>query len=267
MSLTIGISKASGGAKYSNYANWIRGAGDDIEIINLIESEDLESDMARIDALLLTGGPDIEPGRYQHPEAVEKCEVMDIPRDEAEFRMLELAEERELPVLGVCRGLQVVNVYYGGTLIPHLPDILSGSYAHSKDGEVDRRHAVEVTPGSLLFKATEELEGEVNSAHHQAPGEIAPGMIATAKATDGVIEALEWSDSARRPYMLSVQWHPERMVDTDSPFARGILEQFIFEARSARILAGVRKAEPRERPNEPPEFEPPQGNPLLPIVQ
>jgi putative glutamine amidotransferase len=161
-----------------------------------------------------------------------------------------------------------MNVYFGGSLVPHLPDRLNGNQTHAKDGEVDRRHAIEVTPGSLLFKATGELEGEINSAHHQAPGEIAPGMIVTGKAPDGTVEALEWRDASRRPYILGVQWHPERM-EQENPFAGRILEQFIFEARSAKVLAGVRKAEPRDRPEEPPEMEPPQagGNPLLPIIQ
>jgi putative glutamine amidotransferase len=267
MSLVIGISKASGGAKYANYVRWIKSAGDDIEIIDLIVSEDPGADMSRIDALLLTGGPDIDPLRYHQPELTGQCEAIDEPRDDAEFRMLEIAEERELPVLAICRGVQALNVYYGGSLIPHLPDLLNGSVIHSKEGETDRRHPIEITPGSLLFKATGELDGEVNSAHHQAPGRIAPGMIASATAPDGTVEALEWRDASRRSYMLGVQWHPERM-EQENPFAGRILDQFIFEARSAKVLAGVRKVEPRERPEEPPEMPPqPGGSPLLPIIQ
>jgi putative glutamine amidotransferase len=270
MSLTIGISKGSGSPKYANYRRWLEEADDDLEVIDLAASSDLEADMARIDGLVLTGGSDVDPERYGRPELVGRCEDIDRERDARELRMLDIAEERELPVLGICRGLQVLNVHRGGTLIAHIPDFVEGGEAHQKDGDVDRRHSIDVVSGTLLLKAAGQLSGEVNSAHHQAIDELGGGLVASARSSDGVIEAVELSNRMGSPYVLAVQWHPERMEDRDSGFASGVREQFLFEARSARILSGVTKPLPKpdpEVPETPPEAPEPPTDPLFPIIQ
>lgn len=270
--MKIALSKGSGSPKYGNYGRWLEEGGAEIgEEISLIDlsdpSVDVESALAEVDALLLTGGDDVDPERYGAPELRELCGTISPERDTLEWRALSVAEERELPVLGICRGLQVVNVYYGGTLHPHLPLVLDGSEAHEKDGPSDRRHPVNVVPGSLLSKGVRTTEGEVNSAHHQAISLLAPGLVASATAPDGVIEAVEWQEQWQKPYMLAVQWHPERMENTDSPFARAIREQFLFEVRSAMLLRRVSKREPREDTPEPPPTLDEPANPFnLPII-
>jgi putative glutamine amidotransferase len=268
MSLTIGISKGSGSPKFRNYWNWLRAGDDEIEIVDLSASHDLDADMARVDGLVLTGGSDVDPGRYGRPDLVPSCHDIDRGRDALEFRMLELADERELPVLGICRGLQVLNVHKGGTLIAHLPDAIEGSETHQKEGEEDRRHDVEVVSGTLLLKAAGETSGEVNSAHHQAIDQLGAGLMVAARSADGVIEAIELSGKMAAPYLLGVQWHPERMADPSSGFSTGIREQFLFEARSARILSRVSKPLPKADPGTPPEPPVEEGPaPLLPIIQ
>lgn len=271
MSVIIGVSKGSGAERFKNYGRWLRESGMDIEVIDLWASEDLEADMARLDGLVLTGGSDIDPKRYGRADLVDVCADIDDVRDARELRMLEIAEERELPVLGICRGLQVLNVYRGGTLIAHVPDVVPGGERHQKDGDADRQHPVDVMSGTLLLKAVGETAGEVNTAHHQAIDRLGEGLIVAARAPDGVIEAVEFANKIGSPYMVAVQWHPERMKDQASSFSSGIREQFLFEAQSARILAGVRKPEPKPDPEPPPtppaEAGPDPMFPILPVIQ
>lgn len=269
MSLTIGLSKGSGSPKFRNYWNWLQGGDEDIEIIDLSSSTDLDSDMARIDGLVLTGGSDVDPVRYGHPELEDRCDDIDRERDAREFRMLEIADELELPVLGICRGLQVLNVHKGGTLIAHLPETMPEATIHQKEDGADRLHPVEVMSGTLLLKAAGDTAGDVNSAHHQAVDALGEGLMIAARSAEGVIEAVELAGKMGAPYLLGVQWHPERMEDQESGFARGVREQFLFEAQSARILSGVSKALPRENPPEPPAELPADDGPkpLLPILQ
>ncbi len=158
--------------------------------------------------LVLTGGEDVDPQRYGEDPIPQLGEVTPA-RDEAEAAALALALARDLPVLGICRGCQVLNVAYGGTLYQDLAVQRPGTGLHEQgDGVWDEHaHVARVEPGSRLHGIVGRGEVPINSFHHQAIREPAPGLAVTARAEDGVVEAVE--DPART-WVLGVQWHPER---------------------------------------------------------
>lgn len=154
--------------------------------------------------LVLTGGEDVEPARYgatPHP----KLEEPDPARDAAELALIAAARERRLPILAICRGIQILNVALGGTLYQDLASERPGPIAHTGD---DVRHTVRIEPGSLLERTLGTRTATVNSRHHQAIRDLAPGLRAVSWAEDGLIEAVEPADPGA-PWMLAVQWHPE----------------------------------------------------------
>lgn len=172
-----------------------------------------------IDALVVTGGVDISPARYGKPGANGVSET-DPRRDEAEWTVLTAAFARRLPILAICRGMQLLNIFRGGTLVADLPT----AAAHQlDDGE---RHPIEIEGGTALALLAGSLRGEVSSSHHQGVGELGRGLRVAARHPDGTIEAIEWTSPMRKPWLAAVQWHPERM-GPDEPLARGIFRGFL----------------------------------------
>ena len=163
----------------------------------------------RIDGLLLTGGGDIDPAQYgarPHPATGR----VSGPRDAAELELLAAAEAAGTPVLGVCRGMQLVNVALGGTLTQHL----ASDAGHAPAPGTFGAHPVRVAAGTRLagILGADGAAAGVPTAHHQAVDRLGDGLVATAWAQDGVIEAVE-SSSAGDPFLLAVQWHPEAGTD------------------------------------------------------
>lgn len=157
----------------------------------------------RVDALLLTGGPDIDPSLYGarqvHPA------VLTSTRDSPELALLEGALVQQMPVLGICRGLQLLAVYFGGRLHQHLPDVL-GHSGHDP-GDAQGKHDIEIVSGSRLSSMFG-LRRTVNSQHHQGV-DYAGALSVTAISSDGLIEGVEKTDS---DFVVGVQWHPERRL-------------------------------------------------------
>ncbi len=158
-----------------------------------------------LDGLLITGGADLDPAAYgadAHPESAPSSQE----RDAFELALVRAAGERDLPCLGICRGMQVVNVAYGGELEQHLPDHLADDIHRGASGDF-ADHAVDVEPDSLAAVAAGGTHVAVKSYHHQGVARVGEGLRITARAeTDGTVEALE--DAGRR-FMLGVLWHPE----------------------------------------------------------
>lgn len=158
--------------------------------------------------LVLTGGEDVAPERYgaaPHP----RLGAIDPSRDAAEVALIGAARERRLPILAICRGIQILNVALGGTLYQDLESERPGPVPHSDE---TARHEVRVAAGSLLEHTLGVRSATVNSRHHQAIRDLAPTLKAVAWAEDGVIEAAE-PESARDPWIVAVQWHPEDLTE------------------------------------------------------
>lgn len=215
--------------KYENYHKWIE-AETGVEVIKLSQHGNNFDDVKNCHGIILTGGEDMHPRFYNKTEYLDLCHEIDEERDEFEWQVLERSEKNKLPLLGICRGLQVANVFFGGTLIPHIPAF--GKFDHSKAGPVDRYHTVQVDPNSQLKTIVGASSGEVNSAHHQAADRLGKGLVANALSPDGVIEAME-RENRDLPFLQLVQWHPERMKDLNSAFSLNIKKRFL---ESCKVL-------------------------------
>lgn len=191
--------------------------------------------LACVDGLLLTGGVDVDPVWYGRDPAPRLGRISP-DRDALELPLARAALERGLPLLAICRGVQVLNVAAGGTLVQDLPSEWPGAIKHYQ--EAPRwypTHAVEVVSGSTLARLLGTLRPRVNSFHHQAVLEVGRGLVVAARAPDGVVEAVESADPDR--FALGVQWHPEAMWERDPASLR--LFAALVEAARRRAAGGV----------------------------
>lgn len=194
--------------------------------------------LSRLDGLLLTGGKDIDPSAYgQIPRHSDRLASRE--RIASDFAYARAAMQSVLPALGVCLGVQVMNVADGGTLFQHLPDDLPGALGHEDDDEGNSPdHEATIEPGTKLRELLGVDRAIVNSYHHQAIAQVAPGWRLAARAPDGVVEAIERAD---RPFYLGVQWHPERMLGSEITrrLAAALVDAARGEpARSTRSASG-----------------------------
>jgi putative glutamine amidotransferase len=182
----------------------------------------------RLDGLVLSGGGDLDPACYGS-RADETCYGIDFDRDAFELALARLAHQTRLPTLAICRGLQVVNVALGGTLYVDIPTEI-GSMEHSVIGEGvwERHQHVKVEDESRVAGAVQVNELMVNSIHHQAVKDLAPGLRPVAWADDGVIEAVQHDDEEWD--LLAVQWHPEYLGDRDDVHSHRLFDALITAA-------------------------------------
>jgi gamma-glutamyl-gamma-aminobutyrate hydrolase PuuD len=163
--------------------------------------------VGRLDGLVMAGGADVDPARYGRP-AGPRTTVLRPERDESELIALQAALDRDLPLLAICRGMQLLNVALGGDLVQHLPDV-EHTGVHDPGAGLYQRRDVRTEPGSALHRLLGPT-APVACHHHQALARIAPGLTASAWAEDGVVEAVE---AEGRRFCLGVQWHPEEGAD------------------------------------------------------
>lgn len=218
------------GRKYENYVRWLSQMPD-VEAIKLgYGDKNLES-IKKCSALILCGGEDVHPRFYGKPEYVDEYKLDDIDedRDDFELKAIAYAQKHQFPMLGICRGLQIVNVFFGGTLVPDIPSLGGPDNFRIKEG-VDRYHDIKVVKDSFLASITGVTEGEVNSAHHQSADQLGKGLMVNAVSAHDIVEGIEKVEKSG-PYFMLVQWHPERMKDQQSVFSKNLRDSFISHCR------------------------------------
>jgi putative glutamine amidotransferase len=212
MKPVIGITR---NRRPNDYEGAVRAAGGEPRLLDW-DTASANSALDGIDGLLLTGGGDVHPKHYQQAISP-RLDLAEPGRDEFEIAVSRAALDRNLPILAICRGLQVLNVAAGGTLLQHVPDAVGDTVSHSIDEPKNRiAHQVRVAPESVLARAlglnlTAVDTCAVNSRHHQAVDRVAPGFVVSATAPDGIVEAIERRD---RRFCVGVEWHPENFWST-----------------------------------------------------
>jgi putative glutamine amidotransferase len=251
----VALSKAS-----PNYIDWITKGNSSIMIVDLYNLKPAEAIQKLHDcaALVLTGGGDIDPSLYKNAGNFEDCKDIDVNRDKLEKAVIDEAMNLKMPILGICRGEQMLNVTMGGSLIIDIPSFKKlkknlknegnarseqaiavdnadrkkkpAEVIHQCDDYLHCYHAVRLESKSLLRSIIGFDTGFVTTNHHQAVLMLGHGLKKNAQSPDSIIEGIEWNEPKGKSFMLGVQWHPERM-DTSNAFSGKLLQRFLAEAK------------------------------------
>ena len=220
--LHIALSSAT-----KNYINWIHRADSTVVTIDF-DKMPIDSAIRQLencDGLLLTGGEDVVPSYYGKAADSGRCET-NPPRDSLEFALIRKAMEMRIPILGICRGQQILNVAMGGTLIVDIPNDRPSAIMHRCEDYTKCFHHVVVDKSSNLYTICLVDTGWVTTNHHQALEKMAAGFRAVAWSSDSIIEAIEYSNPGQKPFLQAVQWHPERMPK-ENPLSMPIVKAFL----------------------------------------
>ena len=237
MKKKIGISYTR--TAFENYWNWIskEDLQDDLELMLLSFEKNNMEDINKCHGFILTGGVDVHPEFYNGKASYNNSPGIFQPdRDAFEEKIYRYSQLEQLPVLGICRGMQLINVLEGGKLIQ---DLDNGNERHRKEA-LDKEHGIAVQEDTLLYKIANTVKGVVNSAHHQAiaPDALGANLLVNAYDDDdtdnvNIIEGLEFKNKSGKAFMLCVQWHPERMKNKEeNPFSENIKQQFLAAVRN-----------------------------------
>ena len=208
-----------------SYVEAVRRAGGRPVLLPAPDDAGPEEILDAFDALLLVGGGDVEPVRYGADERHPAVYGVDPQRDQLEIDLIRHADRSELPTLAICRGVQVVNVAFGGTLHQHLPDVPRLDQHRFPAGH-SFQHEVKVAEGTRLAEAAGSVALQCLSAHHQGVDEVGDGLVPVGWSGDGLVEALERDHG----WMVAVQWHPEETA-ADDPTQQSLFDALVAEAR------------------------------------
>lgn len=219
----IGISWCE--KNFDLYEKWLRHFKVEYVVLDYKDKDAWEK-LDKTRGLILSGGVDIYPELYNDWETKEDVGKYNTFRDGFEYKLIEQSILKDKPILGICRGCQMLNVYFNGSLIYDIPSIRNVN--HSKISEdVMRWHKVNLFPDTLLHSIVNSLEGDVTSSHHQSVDRLGEGLSINAKSPDGITEGIEYRDKDGKPFLLGIQWHPERFDDFANPFSKNILLSFV----------------------------------------
>jgi putative glutamine amidotransferase len=210
----------------TEYVDAVRRAGG-IPVLIPPGEEYVHALLDRLDGLILSGGPDVDPEQYDGL-AHKMVYGIDPERDAMELALARLVATRDQPTLCICRGAQVMNVALGGTLIEHLPDIVGEQITHRDERNIWAVHSIQVDGASHVGAVLETTQMTANSWHHQAIRQVANGLNVVATAPDGTIEAVEKRDHR---WLIAVQWHPEATAMQD-PLQQKLFDAFVAAAKT-----------------------------------
>ena len=213
---TIILSKAS-----QNYVNWI--SDDNTVILDAYRISNTDSILALADGIIITGGEDINPLLYNDTSNLKVCGDIDHRRDTLEKKLFDYAFENKIPLIGVCRGMQMINVASGGSLYGDIPSEIGTEVIHRNNGEV--MHEIALTESCPLIFPEGQDTFMVNSWHHQGLKNIPDGINVVARSFDGLPEAI-YIDEKLHSFMIAVQFHPERL-GTDNPIHKRMRKSFL----------------------------------------
>jgi putative glutamine amidotransferase len=224
--MKIGISKSE--SKFERYTKWLEHFNVSYEVLDF---ENNENDLQKFDecsGLILSGGVDIYPEIYCDWDTPETKGTYIPERDGFEMKLIEKAITQKKPILGICRGLQLINVFFRGSLIFDLEEIRNVNHRKISETE-DRVHEMKIFNDTLLKEIIKEDSVEVTSSHHQSADRLGEGLMISGKSPDGVIEAIEYADKTNKNFMIAVQYHPERFLNFEKAASKNLLERFLSE--------------------------------------
>ncbi len=232
--IKIGVTYTGSDEKHNNYVHWLS-ANQLVDITRLSTNDNNLDAVKQMDGIVLSGGLDIHPKYYRnnvtdYPNAPP---AFDEKRDAFEMGVFKFSQQKRIPLLGVCRGMQLVNCIMGGTLIQDIGPI--GNAIHKFD-QHDKAHGINIMPGTLLSELTAIDRSVTNSAHHQCIDQLGKGLAINCTSDDGIIEGVEWNDPKNNAFFIGVQWHPERLFKLhlpESPLTKNLRDRFIKEVEKS----------------------------------
>ncbi len=233
--LKVAISKYN---SHQTYRGWLHRFDTSIRFVNLypLTVDSAMKVLKTCDGLLCTGGGDLYPGLFGKLDEADKCGPPDRHRDSLELAVINEAVNSKIPLVGICRGLQVINVALGGTLYTDLPTDIGTKVIHrTKDGQ-HSYHEVYVKKNTELYAISRADSGMIYSHHHQGIDKLGKGLKVSARSADSLAEGIEWADTTGKGFLMALQWHPEHL-DTLVPLSKSIAEKFINEMKSYRKVS------------------------------
>ena len=226
-------------SRFNIYTDWLKHHNIEFEVLDYESKTDEISKLDGCSGLILTGGADILPELY--------CDLINVydedngknsivcgtyirERDDFEMKVIEYSIKKNLPILAICRGLQIMNVYFRGSLISDLMEIKNVNHDRISESE-GRLHNINVLKNTLLHEIVKTDVTEVNSYHHQAIDTLGDNLMINSRSEDGIIEGIEYSDKKDKLFFIGIQWHPERFKNMKDPASESILIYFINECK------------------------------------
>jgi putative glutamine amidotransferase len=227
--LQIGLTYTGSEHKHNNYVSWLQQYGPEVNIITLSANDVDTALIETLDGIVISGGVDIHPKEYGSELTVyaNAPAEFDEARDQFEKTVFAISQQHHIPLLGICRGMQLVNCILGGTLTHDMGDELNSIHRFDT---TDKLHEIHIEPNSLLYNIAGKEKETANSAHHQCIDRPGLDLKINSTSGSGIIEGVEWAEPVNRPFFLGVQWHPERMYQHGleaSPLSKNIREKFI----------------------------------------